>query len=166
MANCSSYSLADQSTFFMPLSKEKVYSACLQILEKKISDLRAAYNSVIEATGNETKSTAGDKHETSRAMMQIEQEKIGRQLAEAMDQKKELEAIDITQSHQIIGKGSVIKTDKAILFLGPGLGKITIGNDIIIAVSSHSPLGKKLTGRRKNDLVELNGHKYFIEEVI
>ena len=59
--------------------KLKIHSHCLQILNQKIEELSNALNTATESANNETKSSAGDKHETARAMMQIEQEKLGKQ---------------------------------------------------------------------------------------
>jgi hypothetical protein len=149
----------------MPFSKQKIYSACLDILVKKIENLSESFSLLSEAASNETKSSVGDKHETSRAMIQLEQEKIGKQLKEALAQKKELQAIDVSQAHTSIGKGSLVKTDKGLIFIGPGLGKVNADNEILIAVSSQSPLGQKLIGKKKNENIELNGIKYHIEEI-
>jgi hypothetical protein len=99
-------------------------------------------------------------------MMQLEQEKISKQLKEALDQKKELQAIEISQVHTVISKGSLVKSNKGLIFIGPGLGKLLVGNETLIAVSPLSPLGQKLTGKKKGEEVELNGTKYFIEEII
>lgn len=145
--------------------KQKVYTVCLQLLQQKIDELQSALNSATEAANNETKSSAGDKHETARAMMQLEQEKITKQLNEALDQKTELEKIDLTINSSIIRKGSFIKTDKGFLFLSIGLGKLTIDTEIIFAVSPQSPLGSKLIGLQEKDTVTLNGASYFIESI-
>lgn len=146
-------------------SKQKIYSACLEILERKIANLRESFQSLSEAVSNETKSSAGDKHETSRAMMQLEQEKIGKQISEALTLKKELLEIDVNQSYHGINRGSLVKTDRGFLFVGPGLGKVSVNDETIITVSVQSPLGMKLIGKEKGDIVEMNGAKYFIEEV-
>ena len=77
-------------------------------------------------------------------MMQLEQEKISKQLKEIIDQRLELEKIDILKHFSQITKGSLIKTDKGYLFLSIGLGKITIDKETVFAISPQSPLGKKL----------------------
>jgi len=83
-----------------------------------------------------------------------------------LEQKKELQAIEISQVHSVISKGSLVKSNKGLIFVGPGLGKLTVENETLIAVSLSSPLGQKLIGKKKGGEVDLNGTKYFIEEII
>ena len=61
------------------LLKQNIYSQCLLILNQKIEELNSALATATESANNETKSSAGDKHETARAMMQLEQEKLSLQ---------------------------------------------------------------------------------------
>ena len=60
--------------------KQRVYEQCRQRIDEKISLLSHMLEELKESSSNETKSTAGDKHETALAMLQIEQENTGRQL--------------------------------------------------------------------------------------
>lgn len=147
------------------LLKQKIYGACLQILNKKIEELNIALINATESANNETKSSAGDKHETSRAMMQIEQEKLGKQLKEILEQRTELEKIDISKSSVQIAKGTLIQSDKGFLFISIGLGKISVDEKLVFAISPQSPLGLKLLGKKENDVVELNGVMYKIEKL-
>lgn len=119
-----------------------------------------------ESANNETKSSAGDKHETARAMMQLEQEKLSHQLKELQEQKSELVKIDLSKPSAQIAKGTLIQSDKGFLFLSIGLGKITIDDKTVFAISSQSPLGIKLLGKKENDVVEMNGIIYSIQKLI
>ncbi len=145
--------------------KQNIYSHCLLVLNQKTEDLTSALNAATEAANNETKSSAGDKHETSRAMMQIEQEKLGKQLKEVQEQRSELEKIDISKPSAQIAKGTLIQSDKGFLFLSIGLGKISVDEKTVFAISPLSPLGIKLLGKKEKDIVEMNGVKYKIEKL-
>lgn len=145
--------------------KQKIYNYCEEVLSKKIGLLNSALKNAIEATNNETKSTAGDKHETARAMMQLEQEKLGNQLKEMLDQKTEFEKIDPSKISSQITKGALIETNKGLLYLGIGLGKIMVDEKTVFAISAQSPLGIKLLGKKENDVVEMNGMQYFIKSI-
>ena len=111
------------------------------------------------------KSTAGDKHETALAMLQIEQKNVSQQLKEALDQKVLFEQINPTVIKPEVGSGSLIKTNKGYLFLSIALGKIIVDGITIIAISPRSPLGQKLMGLRVNDTAEINGIEYMIESI-
>jgi transcription elongation GreA/GreB family factor len=145
--------------------KLEIYNYCLQILNQKNEELNIALANTSESANNETKSSAGDKHETSRAMMQLEQEKLGKQLKELQEQRSELEKIDISKPSAQIAKGTLIQSDKGLLFLSIGLGKIMVNDKTVFVISPQSPLGLKLIGKKENDMVEMSGVKYTIQKL-
>ncbi|MGL4597341.1 MAG: hypothetical protein ACRCYO_07435 [Bacteroidia bacterium] len=145
--------------------KANVFNACLEILNKKIQAHELSLHELIAGAANDSKSTAGDKHETARAMMQLEQEKLSKQLSELRTQKNVLEQLREARVGERVGAGSLIKTDKGILYLSIALGRITIDGATVFALSPQSPLGEKLIGKKKGDLVEMNGAKYVIAEI-
>ena len=61
-----------------------------------------------EAANDDTKSTAGDKHETGRAMMHLEREKGEMQLIEAEKLKSFLDRVDISKTYQTVQTGSLV----------------------------------------------------------
>ncbi len=118
-----------------------------------------------ESATNETKSTAGDKHETALAMLQIEQSNTRTQLSDVLDKKTALEKIDSLLSSNKIVRGSFIKTDRGYLFMSIALGKINIEGITVTALSPQSPLGIKLMGLIAGDVAEINNIKYLIESI-
>jgi hypothetical protein len=145
--------------------KQKIHAHCLQVLNDKIQELENTLAELSESASNNTKSSAGDKHETGRAMIQIEQETIGKQLKDAEEQKALLEKIDPNQNSTQIIKGSLVKTNRGYLFLSIALGKITVGEKTVMAISPQSPLGIKLMGLKVNDEAMINGVGYVVEGV-
>ncbi len=146
--------------------KQKVYTACLQLLNNKIQALQNTLHELGEGAVSDGKSSAGDKHETARAMMQLEQEKISKQLDEVLVQKAMLQKIDIAVTTEQITKGSLIKTNKGYLFLSIALGKINVEGIDIIVLSPKSPLGLKLMGLTAKSSVAINAITYIIEDVL
>jgi len=146
----------------MPV-KAIVFNKCMQLAHDKIALLEKILDELKESGMNETKSTAGDKHETALAMIQIEQENKRRQLKEALAQYERLKRIDISTKPLSVGIGSLVKINKAWFFISQPLGKITVDNETVMAISPQSPLGIKLMGLVKDDSAELNGIKYTIE---
>ena len=147
------------------LLKQKIYAHCVQLLNDKISSLKNILEELTESVKSDTKSSAGDKHETARAMVQIEQETIGKQLNEAMEQKSLLEKINPAINSSQIVRGSLVETNKGYLFLSIAFGKIIVDNKTIVAISPQSPLGIKLMGLKINDSTDINGMNYFIENI-
>lgn len=62
------------------MNKTELREACLNVLKKKIKVLQAAIDEAQSASNQETKSTAGDKHDTAKAHAQNETERLGKQM--------------------------------------------------------------------------------------
>ncbi len=65
--------------------KQKVYDHYMQVVNDKLRSLQKVLADLKESGSNETKSTAGDKHETALAMLQIEQANVGSQLQDVLE---------------------------------------------------------------------------------
>lgn len=118
-----------------------------------------------ESAGNETKSTAGDKHETALAMLQIEQENTSRQLQAVLDQLSFLEQIDPAKQHNNIGLGSLIKTNKGLFYIAIALRKITVDGLPVFVISPLSPLATKLSGTGRGTVITINNIEYRVDAV-
>ena len=56
--------------------KKQLFSECQNFVNSKLEAIHRTIEGLQNSLTSETKSTAGDKHETGRAMAQLEQEKI------------------------------------------------------------------------------------------
>ncbi len=118
-----------------------------------------------ESGSNETKSTAGDKHETALAMLQIEQANTRGQLQELLLQKAMLEKLDPALSAAMIVNGSLIKTNRGYLYMSVALGKAVINDITVMALSPQSPLGQKLLGLKAGEFARMNDTEYRVESI-
>jgi hypothetical protein len=145
--------------------KQKVYSAALAILKDKMIFSQSLLNELAHGAENASKSSAGDKHETGRAMVQLEQEKIGNQLLELEAMYNELQKLEHQKTSSTISKGSLIETSSGLFYLSIGLGKVIIENETIFLLSPQSPFGKQLVGLKKDDVVLFNGKESKINRI-
>ena len=145
--------------------KQKIYNHYLNVINDKVLMLQKVLADLKESSSNETKSTAGDKHETALAMLQIEQANIQGQLQEALTKKMVLEKINPDVRASIILNGSLIKTNRGYLWMSVALGKTEIENINVIALSPQSPLGQKLMGLKTGDSTGINNIEYTIEGI-
>ena len=146
--------------------KKRILSQVSLHLNQKLKDLNAMMQDLNEASKNETKSTVGDKHETSKAMMHLEQEKLGNQIKEIEFQLKEFNAVNFdTHSNQVV-VGSLVETNLGYFFISTAIGKIQIDNLFVFAISNKSPLGSKFLGLKPNDSIEFNNLNYTIISVM
>ncbi len=145
--------------------KQKIYTHYQQLINVKVAMLQQTLADLKESGANETKSTAGDKHETALAMLQIEQANTRGQLQEVLNQKIAIEKINPLITADIIVIGSLIKTNRGYLFMSTALGKTVIDNITVIALSPQSPLGLKLMGLKVGEKAAVNNTEYFIEVI-
>ena len=145
--------------------KQKIFKHYSSQLQGKIDELQSKMDELAESLKNETKSTAGDKHETSRAFVHIEQAQTGSQLTELLEQKASLTAISIDTISEKVIKGSLVKTDNAYFFISIAQGKIIVDGKTVFALSPVSPLGKKMMGASVGDELEMNGKIYKVDEI-
>lgn len=145
--------------------KIKVHQHCVLLAQQKIKELNSILNDAQEAANNETKSSAGDKHETGRAMAQLETEKLTTQLTEALKIEQTLQQINPNIVNQQISLGALVITNNGNFYLAAGLGKIEIDNTLYFVISTAAPVGQKLIGLTKNNSFTFNDKKYNIIDV-
>lgn len=136
--------------------KESIHQQFVYNLRLQIETLMQSLNDLHTSAGNETKRTAGDKHETALAMLQIEQEMKRNQLNELNNKKTALQNINPQIAHTQIQKGSLIKTNIGLLYMCVALPQIIINDTKVIAISPQSPLGNQLFFKEKGDFVKIN----------
>lgn len=109
------------------------------------------------AANDETKSSAGDKYETGRAMMHLEKEKLAGQLMEAGKMKKGLDQIDVDRSDTLAGLGSLVRTAQANYYVSASVGKLEVEGEVFFAISPASPIGQQLLGKKQGDTFSFAG---------
>jgi hypothetical protein len=145
------------------LIKANIHQQFIALTNAKIASLQSTLDDLTIASQNESKSTAGDKHETALAMLQIEQVQIQNQLDDFLIQKNVLDRLDITLVNNTIIPGSLIKTNRGYFYLSVAAGKIVIDNIKIFAMSLNSPIGSKMLGAKIGDTIMQNEMLYVVE---
>ncbi len=121
--------------------------------EARINEAIAASR---EAANNETKSSAGDKYETTRAMMHAELEKLSGQLDELQKVKEALYQAELAPVGPTIGVGNLVVTNAGLYFLAAGLGKVTVENEVVFVISTASPIGQLLFNKSVGNEIVFN----------
>ncbi len=145
--------------------KAILYSKCKEYANQRIENARVAMEAAKEAAEEESKSSAGDKYTTDRAMMQREQEKHAFQLAEAMKLANTMNLLRIDNQIEQVSLGSLVYTSSAIYFIAISLGKLSIEGQDIFVISAVSPIGQQLIGKKLKDAIDFNGKKITIKEI-
>ena len=148
----------------MENTKQQALAFCKDQLAQKRSELQKAIALLQQSLTAESKSTAGDKHETGRAMIQLEREKLGFQLKELESQEALLHKINLQQTTPFIALGSYVSTTLMNYFLSISIRKIAGSN--AFAISVQSPIGKQLLGKKLGETFTFNGKEHKITGVL
>ena len=149
----------------MKAFKQHIINTCLNYLTQKVNGLNAIIREVNDAANAESKSSAGDKHETAKAMAQLEQEKLGNQLKEAELQLIEFNKYDFTKESAVISLGSLIETNKGYFLIASSIGKIEVDGKAVFVISNKSPLAIAFIGKKQKDTVSFNAIEYVINSI-
>ncbi|OSY88979.1 3-oxoacyl-ACP synthase [Tenacibaculum holothuriorum] len=142
--------------------KEKLYLQCLEFVNKRLATVEATISSNQKALESETKSSAGDKHETGRAMLQLEMEKASQQLVGIQQMKETLAKINASEENRIACLGSIITTTSHNYFLSISAGNLNVDKKNYFAISPASPIGRQLLGKKTGEQFLFNGKEFSI----
>ncbi len=145
--------------------KDKAKQACLEKIKTRMKVCEDQLEQIQYDLANETKSSAGDKYETGRAMLQIEREKTGRQLAELEQLEQVMKSIDPMTMHLKVQLGSLVQTHDNYYFIAVSLGEITIDGLRFYAISKQTPMAQVILGKSKGDEARFRDVSIGIEEV-
>lgn len=136
--------------------KKILFNHCKAHLEKKMDLLEQQKKRLHKDLTSETKSSAGDKHETGRAMIHLEREKLGNQIHEIELNYQRLNKIKDVKTSTSISLGSLIFTDKANYYVAVAADSCEVNSKVFYCISSQSPIGKLLIGKKINESIMFN----------
>jgi hypothetical protein len=139
--------------------KKEVHQVVEKKLSEKIKELENLLRDVQESTAQDSKSSAGDKHETATSMAQLEQEKLTKQIQGFLVMRQTLQAIDLEKDYKLIDTGSLIETNSGWWYLSISMGSLTIGNQQVFCLSIQAPMGQLLKGKKVGESVLFNQKK-------
>jgi hypothetical protein len=136
--------------------KIKLIEKITKEIQVKLLDAEHSYQLAKESRDGDTKSSAGDKYETGREMMQRE-----------MDKSLSLIQLYQNQFHHLKDSAiQLIKSNQGIFIICVGLGKIQLDGKDYFAISWDSPLGQQLKGKKVGESYVINGKKFTIESIV
>jgi transcription elongation GreA/GreB family factor len=150
----------------MQVSKVEIHQTILHLLSESIIQATRDYDLAKESRDSDTKSSAGDKFETGREMMQREMDKISASIDQSKNQLNFLSKINLNRPYSIVDLGCLIITDQDIYYISIGLGKVEINAELIYAISLDSPIGQIFKGKRVGDILEFRGKTLTINQLL
>ena len=148
------------------LFKQKVIQISYQLILDKLNEFELTERSAQESAANDTKSSMGDKHETSREILQQEREMNGRRMAESIRQKEEIERILPNHEFTQIQSGTLAETSLGWFFFSTALGFVHVDNAKVAVISMASPIGQALKGLKAGESIMFQGKPILIKHII
>jgi len=149
----------------MQALKLSIHGECIRIVSEKIELVEKELKKLDDSQASETKSSMGDKYETSREMMQRERDNLLGVLHTNKSQLALLSNIDLTKVFIKVEVGTLAHTSLGYYFLSVGLGKIQIDGQDIFVISPQSPIGKLLISHKLGDALDFNGQKLIVHDL-
>ncbi|WP_310993407.1 3-oxoacyl-ACP synthase [Aequorivita marina] len=145
--------------------KIQLLQHCENRVDARYKQIKQTIAGIEESLFEESKSSAGDKHETGRAMLQIDRENAGRQLHEIEKLAQLLSKVNVKSTSGYAHLGSLVYTDKFTYFMSISIGAVSVENTNYLCVALNSPVGLLISGKRSGDEFTLNGASYKIIDV-
>ena len=148
------------------MMREKLLAKCADYVEERVSRLQSSIKDLEHDLGNETKSSAGDKYETSREMINTEINKLQNQLQSFKKLKEVLVVIENRKASTTVQLGSIVKTDAANYFISIPVGEIKVEEEKFYAIGLNSPIGKLLLGKQEGEQFIFQQKEFSIKKIL
>ena len=140
--------------------KSKLHHLCLAFIQSRIENIEHSLAQARQASNDDTKSSAGDKYETTREMMQQQMDRNNKLLYEAGMQKMALQQIEGTGVSSKVQNGSLVFTPNGNFYISISAGELEVSGERFFAVSQASPIGKTLLNKKLGDEFLFNGKAF------
>jgi len=145
-----------------PNIKAQALNCCLVWANERQKSILKKEADLQEALLGASKSSAGDKHNTERAMLQIEREQLGNQMAAIKQDLEIIYRIDSQATSDLIHLGSLVYTTNAIYFVSVSAGVFAIKDHRVVALSSAAPVARQMLGKTSGDSFTWQGKSHSI----
>ena len=146
--------------------KEEICGYYALNIQDKIDVFKDMIAALTEDAKNDSKGSAGDKHETALSMMHLEQEKLNYKILENVAAKNAFNEINFSRKSDKVILGSLVKANSTYFLLAVALSKTVIDGHTIYGLSVDSPLAKALMGQKIGHSFTVNTSKYIINDIL
>lgn len=145
--------------------KETIHRAFRHRLQEDVAFLKRSIQETQMSANEETKSSAGDKYETGRAMAHLEIEKLSLLLQEKQVALQFLDRLNYQQTFRRAEPGSLVETSSGFFYIAVHGGHIMLDGIQITAISAGSPLAKALHAKEPGQQIVLKGREIKITNI-
>jgi transcription elongation GreA/GreB family factor len=145
--------------------KSTILQYVKEYLDQRMQTSWDAMQAAQESANGESKSSAGDKYETSRAMGQIDRDMHARMYEQARQERALVERIDESIHFRKGALGAFLKTSMGDFFLSVSIGQVNIDGKNVMIISPQSPIGALLMGKEVGEKFSFRGKETTIESI-
>lgn len=147
--------------------KTACYAACLDYVQLRLDAARAGMQAAQESSNSETKSSAGDKYETGRAMAQQERDRHASQFHEATQLLSAMQKLNPESVNTTVRPGALVVTNLGLLYFSIGAGKLTnLEGQEFMAISPAAPIAVALHNKQVGEVVVFNTNQIRVESIL
>ena len=146
--------------------KEQIIDQYAQRIQDKIDAFQDMIAALTEDSKNDSKGSAGDKHETALSMMHIEQEKLNYKLKEYLIENQLFSQIDFSKKSAKVILGSLVQANDNYFLIAIALPKIMVQGTTVYGISPESPLAQKLLGNEVGHSFKINTVDYLVNGIL
>ncbi|KPM47828.1 hypothetical protein [Jiulongibacter sediminis] len=137
--------------------KEELLKLAKAKVQLRLDEARKAMTAAQTAANEETKSSAGNKYETGRAMAQNDRDMYARQEAEAKAEMAVLQSIDPQKKYEFPITGAFIETSIGKILIATSIGFLQVNGEKAMVISETSPMAQALKGKKAEEIFEFRG---------
>lgn len=137
--------------------KKQIIDIAKAKVQQRLNEATKAMEAAQNAANEDTKSSAGDKFETSRAMAHNDLNLYKRQWHEASIDMNILQLIDPEMNFKLVTNGTLVNTEIGLFFFCISIGVLTLDNKKVMVASLASPMGEALKGKKTGEKFEFRG---------
>jgi hypothetical protein len=153
-------------SLYLMIEKSELIHFLQSKLKGQLQEIEAETAAIENEIANETKSSAGDKFETSREMMNQSRDRLQENAAIIVKHLKSINAINSNKKIESVIPGALIITNFGSFLFGPSIGTISFQNQTLFCLSITSPIGVSFANKIKGEQVEFRGRSYQIQKII
>ncbi len=147
-------------------TKRILLDYCFEYVQQKQSILLESLSDSKQSLNSANHSTAGDKHDTTRAMMHLEIEKKSKQLVEIEKLKRVISQINPDESNTTqLTLGSILETNNGLFYIAINAGTVKVSDSEFKIISLASPLAQALKNSKLNSPTKFMNHDYVITKI-
>lgn len=147
--------------------KEKLFQLAIGKVKENIQLLKEERKAISDGILEDTKSSAGDKFETSREMLTQDLKQVETQMEKNQSDLDELyRVLAIKSSSGMIQEGSLVNLGTDWFLISVSLGQLEMEGQKYFLLSRNSPLGQLLIGKKEGEAIPFRGKPQTINSLV